>query len=586
MSDVQGWLDTFSHAINTGDGAAVAALFLPDGLWRDHVAFGWTLATHEGAGAIAAFAAARGAATGTSNWLSEAEVGASEGYISFETALGRGKGYLRLVGEGDDSRALTFYTMLAELKGFEEPLGTRRVSGMAEDPEGRGRSWKQLLEDEAAGYGADKNPYVLVIGAGQSGLALGARLRMLGVPCLMVDKYPRIGDQWRSRYSSLTLHDPVWYDHLPYVPYPAHWPVYTPKDKMGDWLEYYAGIMELPVWSSTECVSAAYNPAHARWDVTLKRDSGEIVLHPEHLIMAMGNAGFAKMPPIPGQDDFTGTLCHSSAHPGGEGLAGKRVIVIGANNSAHDIAADLVLHGAQPVMIQRSSTHIVRQTTMTDVMLKPIYSQEALEAGMTTERADIMVASVPLRLSEKGAKATWDALQVSEAPFYDRLTKAGFAVDFGEDGTGIAMNFLRTSSGYYLDVGASEMVADGRIAVRSGTAIERIVEDGLVMADGSHERADAIICATGFGTMAEWTARLISPEVASQVGPCWGYGSGTRGDPGPWEGEIRNMWKPTAVPGLWFMGGNFALGRHYSRLLGLQLKARYEGLAAEPYAAA
>jgi putative flavoprotein involved in K+ transport len=585
MNDVHGWLEAFDQALGSGDSEAIAALFLAEGFWRDHVAFGWTLATHEGGAAIAAFAADRALATGASGWKSEAPAGASEGYISFETALGRGKGYLRLVGD----KALTLYTALVELKGFEEPLGTRRPSGMAGDPEGRGRSWKQLLGDETASYAAGKNPYVLVIGAGQSGLAIGARLRMLSVPCLLVDKYPRIGDQWRSRYDSLTLHDPVWYDHMPYVPYPSHWPVYSPKDKVGDWLEYYAGIMELPVWNSTECVRAAYDSARARWDVTLRREtedgSREHVLHPDHLIMAVGNAGFAKMPQIPDQQDFKGTLRHSSAHPGGAEFSGKRVIVIGANNSAHDIAADLVIHGAEPVMIQRSSTHIVRQTTMTDVMLKPLYSQEAVDSGMTTERADMMVASVPLRLSEAGARATWNALQVSEAPFYESLTKAGFAIDFGEDGTGIAMNFLRTSSGYYLDVGACDMVIDGRIAVRSGLAIDRLVEDGLILSDGSHERADAIICATGFGTMAEWVSRLISPEVADQVGPCWGYGSGVRGDPGPWEGEIRNMWKPTAVPGLWFMGGNFALGRYYSRLLALQLKARYEGLPVEPYAA-
>jgi len=235
-------------------------------------------------------------------------------------------------------------------------------------------------------------------------------------------------------------------------------------------------------------------------------------------------------------------------------------------------------------MIQRSSTHIVRQTTMTDVMLKPLYSQEAVDSGMTTEKADMMVASVPLRLSEVGARALWKQLRRDEAPFYDRLEQAGFKLDFGEDGTGIAMNFLRTSSGYYLDVGACEMVADGRIALRSGVAIERIDPDGLILADGSHVPADGIIFATGFGSMEEWVARLISPEVAEAVGSCWGYGSGTRGDPGPWEGELRNMWKPTAQPGLWFMGGNLSLARYYSRFLAMQLKAKFEGLKMEPYA--
>ena len=71
-----------------------------------------------------------------------------------------------------------------------------------------------------------------------------------------------------------------------------------------------------------------------------------------------------------------------------------------------------------------------------------------------------------------------------------------------------------------------------------------------------------------------WAATLISPEVAARVGKVWGLGSGTRSDPGPWEGEERGMWKPTGQESLWFMGGNLHQSRYYSQFLGLQLKAR------------
>jgi len=94
-----------------------------------------------------------------------------------------------------------------------------------------------------------------------------------------------------------------------------------------------------------------------------------------------------------------------------------------------------------------------------------------------------------------------------------------------------------------------------------------------------------IIYATGFGSMDEFVAELISREVAEKVGRVWGYGSGTSGDPGPWEGELRNMWKPTRQTGLWFHGGNLAQCRHYSRYLALQLKARLEGLPVNTLAA-
>ncbi len=98
------------------------------------------------------------------------------------------------------------------------------------------------------------------------------------------------------------------------------------------------------------------------------------------------------------------------------------------------------------------------------------------------------------------------------------------------------------------------------------------------MADGSTIPADVIVYATGYRPMGEWTGKLISPEVEQKVGPVWGLGSGTAGDPGPWEGELRNMWKPTRQRGLWFQGGNLAQSRFHSLHLALQIKARMEGL--------
>jgi len=80
-----------------------------------------------------------------------------------------------------------------------------------------------------------------------------------------------------------------------------------------------------------------------------------------------------------------------------------------------------------------------------------------------------------------------------------------------------------------------------------------------------------------------WAEKLISRDVADKVGICWGLGSNTAKDPGPWEGELRNMWKPTQQDGLWFHGGNLAQSRHYSRYLALQLKARFEGIATPIY---
>ena len=107
--------------------------------------------------------------------------------------------------------------------------------------------------------------------------------------------------------------------------------------------------------------------------------------------------------------------------------------------------------------------------------------------------------------------------------------------------------------------------------------------DEAVLTDGSELPADLIVFATGYGSMNGWVEQLISKEAADKVGKCWGLGSDTRYDPGPWEGELRNMWKPTHQEALWFHGGNLHLSRHYSQFLSLQLKARMEGIPTPVY---
>ena len=139
--------------------------------------------------------------------------GVTEAWIAFETATGRARGHLRL----KDDQAWTLLTTLYELKGFEESKGTQRPRGAEHGADPNRESWTEKRLREAKELGYETQPYSLIIGGGQGGIALGARLRQLGVPTIVIDKYGRPGDQWRSRYKSLCLHDPVWYDHLPYM---------------------------------------------------------------------------------------------------------------------------------------------------------------------------------------------------------------------------------------------------------------------------------------------------------------------------------------------------------------------------------
>lgn len=573
----EAWLTQFAGTLAAGDTGGAAALFAGRCFWRDLLAFTWNIRTAEGREDIRATLEATLAHTRPSGWRLSDEAEASErgieAWFDFETATARCEGKLRL----EDGLCTVLFTAMAELKGFEERRGPTRPLGVRHGTERGRRSWGESRAEEQAALGRTVQPYAVVIGGGQGGMALGARLKQLGVPAVILERNARAGDSWRNRYRSLVLHDPVWYDHLPYLPFPAHWPVFTPKDKMGDWLEMYARVMELDYWTSSTCTRAAFDAEEKLWTVEVEREGETITLTPRHLVFATGAYGPPRLPAFPGAEAFGGEVLHSSRYAAGARFRDKRVAVIGAASSAHDVAVDLWESGAEVTMVQRSPTTVVRSETLMQLGFD-IYSEDALARGITTERADMIAAATPYALMADEQRELYKVIRRRDADFYARLGKAGFAFDFGEDESGQAMKAWRTGSGFYIDVGACELIIDGAIKVRSGVSVERLTPDGLLLSDGSHVEADAVIASTGFQSMHETVAALVSREAAARVGPCWGLGSGVRGDPGPWAGEPRNLWKPTAQENLWFHGGNLALSRFYSRFLALQLKARMEGL--------
>ena len=584
VSRTQAVLDQLNAALEAGDVQAAASLFATDSYWRDLVAVSWNLKTVEGPAGVADMLGQQLAQTRPGNFQIQTgedpaeEGGVTTAWITFETAAGRGWGLMRL----KDDRIWTLLTALQELKGHEENRGTRRPMGAEHGASKNRSSWKERRETEAATLGYDTQPYTVIIGGGQGGIALGARLRQLGVPTIILDKHDRPGDQWRSRYKSLCLHDPIWYDHLPYIKFPDNWPVFTPKDKVGDWLEMYTKVMELNYWTRSEVEKAAFDEASGTWSVEVDRDGEKITLHPTQLVLATGMSGKANMPKFPGMDSFKGTIQHSSQHKGPDDWAGKKVVVIGSNNSAHDICAALWEADADVTMVQRSSTHIVRSDSLMEIGLGALYSEQALANGVTTEKADMIFASLPYKIMHEFQIPLYDQMRERDADFYAGLEKAGFKLDWGDDGSGLFMKYLRRGSGYYIDVGASQLIIDGEIKLVQGQ-VDHFDADAVVLKDGTRLPADLVVLATGFGSMNGWAADLISPEVADKVGKVWGLGSDTTKDPGPWEGEQRNMWKPTQQENLWFHGGNLHQSRHYSLYLALQLKARMEGLDTPVY---
>lgn len=571
------WLDAFGTALREGDLDAVDYLFLAEGWWRDLLTFTWDLRTIHGTAAIKSTLAATLQATRPSAFrltegkppeLVEADENTRwvQGFFDFETAIARGRGFFRLMPAGEHWKGWTVLTAMEELKGHEERLGPNRVKGVNHGEQERRTSW--LDRRRAKRDFTEDEPQVLVVGAGQAGLSIAARLGQLDVDTLVIERNERIGDSWRNRYRSLVLHDPVWYDHMAYLPFPKHWPVFTPKDKLADWFESYASSMELNVWTRTELLSASYDDATKKWTATVRREDGaERVLHPNHVVLATGMSGVPKAPEIPGAEVYAGVVTHSSGHSSGQAYAGKHAIVVGSCNSGHDIAHDFHEQGANVTMVQRSSTYVMTSENGIATLFAGTYE----EGGPPTEDADLIFASIPYPVLAHIHQGATQQIAELDKDLLTGLERAGFKIDYGEDGSGLFMKYLRRGGGYYIDVGASQLIADGKILVKQGVEIERFTATGVEFTDGTELAADIVVLATGYENMRESARALLGNAVADRCTPVWGLDE---------EGELRTIWRDSGHDGFWFMGGNLHQSRHYSKFLALKIKAIEEGLLA------
>jgi len=559
------WFARFEHALATGDRALLESLFHSDSHWRDVLALTWRIGTVSGAHAIAAALQDHARRARPSGFRTDPERTAPrhatragtkcvEVIYKFETALGRGTGVLRFLSEtetNEEPKAWTFLTALDELKDHEENVGRRRPHGWSYSRDFAGPNWLDLRKLNST-Y-EDRDPAVLVVGGGQGGLTAAARLGQLQVDTLIVDRWPRVGDNWRRRYHALTLHNQVHVNHLPYMPFPPSWPVYIPKDQVANWFEAYAEAMELNYWTGTEFQGGAYDEGQKRWSVTLRRaDGSKRELHPRHVVLATGVSGIPSIPDIDLLRDFPGKVIHSSQYEDGEAWKGKRALVIGTGNSGHDIAQDLYSAGAQVTIVQRSPTLI----TNCDPSAQLVYS--LYSEGPPLEDCDLITASVPLALARKTHQLATEHAKYLDRDLLERLEQKGFRLCYGEDGTGWQFMYLTRGGGYYFNVGCSDLIADGKIGLAQFDELAELLKD-----------ADLVVLATGWKSQEHLVARLFGADVAARVGPIWGFGEGQ---------ELRNMFQRTPQPGLWFIAGSFAQCRIYSKYLALQIKAVEAGI--------
>lgn len=401
---------------------------------------------------------------------------------------------------------------------------------------------------------------------------------MLNVSALIVDANDSVGDNWRKRYHQLVLHDPIWYDHLPYIPFPDWWPIFTPKDKLAEFFESYAKLLELNVWTRTTLETGAWDDATKSWTVTLTRTlpdgrtTEKRTLRPKHVIQSTGHSGKANLPSIPGMDNGTfqgDLLTHSSGFPGARPDGGankkKKAIVVGACNSAHDICQDYYENGYDVTMVQRSSTCVVSSESICRINLAGVYE----EGGPPTEDADLLAWSTPAEVLKATHLELTRVQVVKDRETLQGLAKAGFSVDNGPDNCGLYIKYFQRGGGYYIDVGASQLIIDGKVKVKQGQEVVEVLPRGLKFADGTELEADEIVFATGYQNMRTQARAIFGDKVADRLGNIWGFDEG---------GEFRSLWRDSGHPGFWFHGGNLAVCRYYSRILALQIKAQLEGL--------
>jgi len=571
--EAEAWLVDLERVLRAGDRRDFDELFLEESYWRDIVALTWDTCQFWGRDAIRDAIFTHAAQAGLTNMRLDDERSAPrvaeflgdpvvELFFGFDTAFGTGKGFARLTRDESSKfglRALMIATSLVALNCAPEPVGRHPRLGF--DPAYPGQTWGEWVA--AKSDFSQRDPDVLIIGGSHSGLSVGARFERKGVSYLIVEKNQKPGDMWRGRYESLALHTPTRMNDLPYLPVPSDWATFLPKDRWADWLDCYATLMNLNFWGSTEALGATFDAAAREWEVRLRLADGSVrVMRPKHVVLAVGGVGGQpRIPELPGLDEFDGEILHSYRFHSGAAYRGKKVMVVGASTTAHDICLDLYHKGAMPTMAQRGPTCVVN--------IDEVLEFSADYGTLPVEEADQLRSSMNLPLMIRRAQAYTRTTEASHAELHTGLRKAGQKLTIGDDNTGWSMKLFRDAAGYYLNVGASEAIVEGKIKMLDFDRVQRFVPDGVRLTDGSTMPFDAVVLATGYHDLSNDIEALFGPDVAHKIGRCVGVAD---------DGEYRTMSRPTAQPHLWLINGGIVDARKSSDILALQIIAQMQGL--------
>ncbi|KAK0238271.1 FAD/NAD-P-binding domain-containing protein [Armillaria nabsnona] len=567
------WVDNFAKALASGEISNVLSCILPDGWLRDILVFTWAHRSLHGHEKISAYlnsdsnnkvisAKISNISLDTREFLTpeyESVAGTVTSGFLFSTSVGTGCGYVHLLPDAQGVwKALSVLMMLDELYGHPEDGPELGVYGE------HTLAWEEVVKKRREDIEAD--PHVLIIGAGQTGLTVAARFRQMNLPTLVVESNPRVGDNWRTRYPTLTLHTPRSHFNLLYQQYPSNWPIFASRDKVANWLEHYAINQDMHVWTNSRPTGIpTYDPETKKWTIVIDHQGTSTTLHPIHIVCTTGVLGAPRIPAIEDRDVFMGTVLHASKYGGGKSYKGKRVIVVGAGNTSADICQDLVVQGAESVtMVQRSSTCVVAKHPGVTNAILSIWPE-----GVPSEISDFKFFSIPLPLRMKMASAHAVELAEAEREMHEGLRKAGLDVNMGQDGSGQFPMVFQRFGGYWIDVGCAELIISGRVKVKQGVELQRYLSDGVVFTDGSKLDADVVIYATGYHNIRDTIKGMFGEAIMERTSQIWGLDE---------EGELNGCFKPSGYPGLWFGGGDLTISRILSKRMGLEMQAMQLGL--------
>ena len=379
---------------------------------------------------------------------------------------------------------------------------------------------------------------VLIVGGGQQAISLGGRLNAVQVPFLILDKQANIGDSWRTRYDCAKLHLIREYCHLPFdrtyqkdldFVNGTEW---LTKDQIAEGHQRFARRfdVERKVWQRSEVVKGTYDEEKRMYTVDIKRDGEIVQVQAKNVVMAIGPGGTrARIPVVPGSEVFKGEVLHSVDFKNSKAWKGKKAVVIGMANTAHDVTQDMVANGvAEVTMLQKSQTYMFPASYFANIQRMSFNEQ------IPTHVADHMGESMPIPVTRLMAMGGLNGQAAMDGKWFDELEEKGFSIARNGD---LIWQIFERLGGHYIDMGSCADILAGRTKVVPGVPV-RFAENGLVVTDGKSEReieADAVVFCTGFeGDMKQDVGRLFGAKVMDKCDPFWGIDR---------EGEARGIFQ-------------------------------------------